>query len=180
MQENNRLEKANSTRTSAVVKKFPEENITHLQQQIKAIDKLIHDHIDQDPKLKQDLKLLQTIPSIGERSGLLMLSLFHSHQFEKASQAIGLVPVHHQSGSSVNKQSRLSKAGDSRIRSILYMPALTAIKYNPHIETLYHRLLSRGKSKMCAIGAAMRKLVHLCFGVLKHQTAYQKDYLSTK
>ena len=57
------------------------------------------------------------------------------------------------------------------------MSALTAIKYNPHIEALYQRLLSQGKNKMCALGAAMRKLIHLCYGVLKHQTAYQRDYL---
>ncbi|WP_435889299.1 IS5 family transposase [Acinetobacter pittii] len=91
------------------------------------IDKLINNHIDQDPTLKQDLKLLQTIPSIGERSGLLLLGLFHSHKFEKASQAaayVGLVPVHQLSGSSVNKQSHLSKASDSKIRSVLYMSAL--------------------------------------------------------
>ncbi|WP_262471460.1 IS5 family transposase [Acinetobacter johnsonii] len=144
------------------------------------IGKLINNHIDQDPTLKQDLKLLQTIPSIGERSGLLLLGLFHSHKFEKASQAaayVGLVPVHQLSGSSVNKQSHLSKASDSKIRSVLYMSALTAIKYNPHIEALYQRLLSRGKNKMCALGAAMCKLIHLCYGVLKHQTAYQRDYL---
>lgn len=108
------------------------------------------------------------------------MGLFHSHKFEKASQAaayVGLVPVHQLSGSSVNKQSHLSKAGDSKIRSVLYMSALTAIKYNPHIEALYQRLLSQGKNKMCALGAAMRKLIHLCYGVLKHQTAYQRDYL---
>ncbi|MDP1318422.1 hypothetical protein Q8H44_16625, partial [Acinetobacter lwoffii] len=62
-------------------------------------------------------------------------------------------------------------------RDLLYMSALTAIKYNPHIEALYQRLLSQGKNKMCALGAAMRKLIHLCYGVLKHQTAYQRDYL---
>ena len=180
LQEKNRLEKAQSTHTSVVVIKLREENIEFLNQQLEHIDKLINNHIDQDPTLKQDLKLLQTIPSIGERSGLLLLGLFHSHKFEKASQAaayVGLVPVHQLSGSSVNKQSHLSKASDSKIRSVLYMSALTAIKYNPHIEALYQRLLSRGKNKMCALGAAMCKLIHLCYGVLKHQTAYQRDYL---
>ncbi|MCL6242918.1 hypothetical protein M5E96_15970 [Acinetobacter sp. ANC 7086] len=57
------------------------------------------------------------------------------------------------------------------------MSALTAIKYNPHIEALYQRLLSRGINKMCALGAAMCKFIHLSYGVLKHQTAYQRDYL---
>lgn len=94
-----------------------------------------------------------------------------------AAAYVGLVPLHQLYGSSVNKQSHLSKAGDSKICSVLYMSALTAIKYNPHIEALYQRLLSSGKNKMCALGAAMRKLIYLCYSVLKHQTAYQRDYL---
>lgn len=57
------------------------------------------------------------------------------------------------------------------------MAAITAVHNNPHIRALYQRLLARGKSKMAALGAAMRKLVHLCFGVLKHQLPYQADWV---
>ena len=60
------------------------------------------------------------------------------------------------------------------------MAAMVAIKHNRHIKESYQRLLAKGKSKMAALGAAMRKLVHLCFGVIKNQTLYQIDYLSTK
>ena len=128
--------------------------------------------------MKQDLKLLQTIPSIGERSGLLLLGLFHSHKFEKASQNaayVGLVPVH-QLFSSVNKQSHLSKAGDSKIRSVLYMSALTAIKYNPHIEAFISTIIKPGKNKMCALGAAMRKLIHLCYVCFKTSDCLSKRF----
>ncbi len=57
------------------------------------------------------------------------------------------------------------------------MAAVVAVRYNPHVKALYDRLLVRGKSKMAALGAAMRKLVHLCFGVIKTRTPYQADYL---
>lgn len=177
--EQNRLEKAESTQTVQQVLESIHQYIKQLNKEIARLDKEISDHVDDDPDLKNDLKLLTSIPAIGEKTGLLMLSLFHSHQFEKASQAaayVGLVPVHFQSGSSVNKRSRLSKAGSSKIRAGLFMAALVATRHNPHIEALYLRLCEKGKAKMLAIGAAMRKLVHLCFGVLKHQTAYQKDY----
>lgn len=56
------------------------------------------------------------------------------------------------------------------------MAAVVATRHNPHVKTLYERLLAKGKSKMAAIGAAMRKLVHLCFGVLKTRKPYQADY----
>lgn len=56
------------------------------------------------------------------------------------------------------------------------MAAVVAIRYNPHVNSLYERLLARGKAKMAALGAAMRKLVHLCFGVIKTRQPYQADY----
>lgn len=56
------------------------------------------------------------------------------------------------------------------------MAAIVAIRYNPHVRSLYDRLLARGKAKKAALGAAMRKLVHLCFGVIKTRTPYQADY----
>ena len=90
---------------------------------------------------------------------------------------MGLVPVEYQSGTSVFRRSHLSKTGSASVRATLYMAAVVATKYNPHIKALYERLLAKGKCKMLAIGAAMRKLVHLCFGVWKNQTPYQTDFL---
>ena len=139
----------------------------------------IKDHIDRDPDLKNDLDLLTSIPAVGERTGLLMLGLLRSHEFNKASQAaayVGLVPVQHQSGSSVRGRSSISKAGSAKVRAGLYMAAVVAIKHNPHIKAMYERLLLNGKSKMSGVCAAMRKLVHLCYGVLKHQMPYQANY----
>ena len=87
-----------------------------------------------------------------------------------------LVPVEHQSGSSVARRPHLSKAGNPRLRAALYMAAVVAVRFNPDVKALYERLLARGKPKMAALGAAMRKLVHLCFGVLKHQANYQPNW----
>jgi transposase len=103
----------------------------------------------------------------------------HSHAFHSAEQLaayLGLVPVERQSGSSLMGRTRLSKAGPARVRAVLYMAAVVATRRNPHVKALYERLLARGKSKMSALGAAMRKLVHLCFGVIKNQQPYQADY----
>ena len=84
-----------------------------------------------------------------------------------------LVPIHRESGSSVRARSRISKTGKASIRAKLYMAAVVAIQHNPDIQAHYQRLLQKGKSKMAALVAAMRKLVHICFGVVKHQTPYQ-------
>lgn len=174
--EKNRLEKAQSTQTVPQVLLSINIRIQQLEQEIIRLDETISSHVNGDSELKNDLALLTTIPAVGRKTGLLMLGLLRSHHFEKASQVaayVGLVPIHFQSGSSVNKRSRLSKAGDSKIRSSLFMPSVVALQYNPHIKALYQRLREKGKPKMLIVGAAMRKLVHLCYGVLKHQTAYQ-------
>ncbi len=100
----------------------------------------------------------------------LLLAEVDEAQFESARQVAafaGLVPRHRQSGTSVRGRSRLSKAGSSRLRKGLYFPALTALRFNPLIRALGLRLSAKGKSKMLILGAAMRKLLHIAFGVLK-------------
>ncbi len=56
------------------------------------------------------------------------------------------------------------------------MAAIVGTQHNPHIKALYQRLQERGKTKMSVLGGAMRKLVHLCFGVLKTRQPYQANY----
>ena len=88
----------------------------------------------------------------------------------------GLVPRLHESGSSVKRQTRLSKIGAPHLRKALYFPAIAAIKYNPSIHAMSERLRERGKCPMQIIGAAMRKLIHLAFGVLKSGNPYDPLY----
>ena len=84
----------------------------------------------------------------------------------------GLVPRLHESGSSVRRKARLSKTGAPRLRKALYFPAIVAIKHNPQIRALGARMKERGKCPMEIIGAAMRKLVHIAYGVLKSGTPF--------
>lgn len=177
--ERNRQEKASATDTPDRIQKSIADSIEFLVKQLAVLQLDIDEHIKGHPGLKDDLALLQSIPAVGPQVGGNLLSVMHSHAFESAEQLaayLGLVPVERQSGSSVRGRARLSKAGPARIRAILYMAAVVATRWNPHIKAVYARLLARGKSKMSAIGAAMRKLVHLCFGVLKTRKPYQPDY----
>jgi transposase len=108
-----------------------------------------------------------------------MLAVLHTHPFRTAEQFaayLGLVPVERQSGSSLKDRPRLSKTGPAHLRAKLYMAAVLATRHNPHLKNLYQRLQANGKSKMSALGAVMRKLAHLCFGVVKTRTPYQPDY----
>jgi transposase len=177
--ERNRQEKADATDTPARIRQSLSDSIEFLTRQLVQLQQDIDQHIDRHTGLKDDLALLQSIPAVGPQVGNNMLAVMHSHDFGSAEQLaayLGLVPVERQSGSSVLGRARLSKAGPARIRAVLYMAAVVATRCNPHVKAVYERLLARGKSKMSALGAAMRKLVHLCFGVIKTRKPYQHNY----
>ena len=177
--EQNRKEKAEVAKESPLIQQSITDSITFIVAQLKKIQSQIDDHIDQDPTLKNDLELLQSIPAIGPQSSTQLLAIMHGHTFNSAEQLaayLGVIPVERQSGSSLNGRAKLSKSGPSHLRAILYMAAVVAVQYNPHVKAIYERLLAKGKTRMSALGAAMRKLVHLCFGVLRTQQKYQPDY----
>lgn len=175
----NRREKALVAQAPALVQASLNSHLASLRQEIGKLQRAIDEHIDHHPELRADRERLLSIPAVGEKTANRMLALLHGRKFGSAEQVaafLGLVPVEHQSGTSIRKRPRLAKNGDARTRAVLYMAAIVATRYNPHVSALYSRLLARGKPKMAALGAAMRKLVHLCFGVIKHQTSYQPDW----
>ena len=88
----------------------------------------------------------------------------------------GLVPRERQSGSSVRGRVRLSKIGNARLRKALYFPAITALRCSPFFQAWAEGLRQRGKSKMAVVGAAMRKLVHLAYGVLKTGRPFDPEW----
>jgi transposase len=174
--EMNRMEKARVSAVSKEVHTSIETVHAQLEAEKKRLESLIDDHINNHPDLKKDRALLESIPGVGPVISQQMVAVIRSRPFNWARECaafLGLVPIENESGSTVYFKPRLSKRGDARIRAKLYMAAVVAIRHNPDIRCQYNRLLKRGKSKMSAIGAAMRKLVHICFGVLKHQTPYQ-------
>lgn len=174
--EQNRLEKAVAAQVSAEVLTSIHTVLAHLQQERQRLEELIRQHIDQHPGLKRDQQLLESIPGVGPVIARYMMAVIRSRAFDSASQCaayIGVVPVQQESGVSVRGRPHLSKAGNAVIRAKLYMAAIVSIQHNPDIKRQYERLLKKGKVKMSALCAAMRKLVHICFGVLKHQTPYQ-------
>lgn len=174
--EDNRLEKARYSDLAPQVAQSIEQTLAFLRAEKRRIEQSIDDHIDRHPQLKQDRELLESIPGVGSTLSNYMIALLRAHRFKSGNQAaafIGLNPVFEQSGTTVRKRTRLSKHGSGWLRAKLYMPAVVSKQHNPDVKALYERLLANGKTKMAALGAAMRKLVVICYGVLKHQTPYQ-------
>lgn len=175
-QERNRLDSARSEE----VKRSIQGVIAHVEEEMDQIRGAIRGQIDRHPDLWGKRDLLTSIPGIGEATIATILSEFDSvERFGSARQMAafaGLVPRLHLSGSSVRGKTRLSKTGSSRIRKALYMPALVAKKHNPLIADFCERLRLAGKAPMAIIGAAMRKLIHIIYGVLKSGKPFDPQY----
>lgn len=173
--EKNRLEKAEYTETSDIVIRSLQSMIIELEQAIKDLTRDIDDHIDGHPHLKQDRALLESIPSVGEVVSRMMLCILHAKDFKSAKQLaayLGLIPRMRESGKHAGK-TMISKAGPARYRAKLYMAAVSAQVYNPDIQALKERLSERSLKGKQIVCAAMRKLVQICFGVIKNQVPYQ-------
>lgn len=87
----------------------------------------------------------------------------------------GLAPVLRESGQ-WRGNTHISKTGDSALRKVLYMPALSAKRYNPVIRVFWNRLHSNGKNGKAIACAAMRKLIHIAFGVIKSGKPFDPNY----
>jgi transposase len=145
--------------------------LAELTAELARLRQLIRDHIDQEPGLRSQRDLLTSIPGVGDTTAAALLAeLFGPMPCQTVRQAVaaaGLAPRVCESGSSVRGRGRLSSLGSRRLRKALYFPAVCALRYNPVIEAMAMRLTAAGKCKMVIITAAMRKLVHLAYGVLK-------------
>lgn len=119
---------------------------------------------------------LQSIPGIGKTGAIMFITLTHGFsRFSSSKQLaayLGVCPRITQSGSSVLGRSQLSKSGLAYERSLLYMCALAARRYNPHCQALFTRLCAKGKPKMVALGAVMHKLLRIVFAVGTKKTLF--------
>jgi transposase len=176
----NRL--ASGVSTAAVTDSL-QESITFLDGEIRKIEQSIRAHIERHPHLKEQSELLQSIHGIGPKTALFLLAeLPEVQRFGSAREMAafaGVTPHRRESGKSVHGRSHLSKIGSARIRKALYWPAISAMHHNPIVRAFCDRLRARGKSEMSLIGAAMRKLIHLAYGVLKTNHPFDPNYSGT-
>lgn len=172
-QETNRLEGL-----SDLVATNIKDHIIFLNKQIKEVEQLIANHIKTHQDLSEKSTLLASIPGVGEKTISQVLTfLSNIDNFNSSKQVIaflGLNPKQRQSGTSVRGTSRISKTGNAELRKAFYMPAIVSLKYNPVIKGFVKRLSITGKPKMVIVIAAMRKLIHIIYGVLKNKTLFNE------
>lgn len=142
-----------------------------LDSEIAKLERDIDDHIDRHPDLKADAALIESIPGIGKTTTAKVLAYAGDiRRFDSAkalSAFIGVSPRQRLSGSSVKGRTMLSRSGHQALRNALYMPGMVARRHNEAMRIFGDRLAAAGLAPKAVIGAVMRKLAHLIYGVVR-------------
>lgn len=175
--ERNRLEAPGSGDVRASI----EETITFFSKQIEEIDRQIRATVEDDDEMRRERVLLESIPGIGERVATTIMgeipNLAEFRSGKAVAAFVGLCPREHRSGSTVSR-SWLSKTGNAHMRSVLYMPALAAKRFNGVLRPFAERLAERGKRPKQIIAAVMRRLLVLAYGVVKSGKLFTPEPVS--
>jgi transposase len=150
--------------------------IAALNLQIRAIEKEMERCIKANAELRHEAELMKTVPGVASTSAygfLAELGSLKQYSSRKLSAMSGLLPHVFISGTSVNKTC-LSKRGSSRVRQLLYLDCMTAVNKIPQLNSQYQNLVSRGKTKMTARCACMRKLLLIIRAVVVEDRPYEK------
>lgn len=132
--------------------------------------------IRENPPLDRNYKLLLSIPGVGKQTA--QYTILYSSNFQKISEPrkfacySGVVPFHHQSGTSINKPSRVSYYSNKTMKSLLNFAAMSAVKVDPELRKYYKKKVEDGKSKMSVLNAVRNKIVHRIFAVVKRGTPF--------
>jgi transposase len=173
--EHNRLTSMDPAAPDEWVEQRIKRHLVFIDQELEEIRAAICAHIKKHPALKKDSELLCSIPSIAETTAAWLLAELGDWRLFRGARQVsafaGLCPRLHQSGDAT-RAGVLSKQGNARLRRCLYMPAMCALRFNPVVREFGERLGERGKKRKVVIAAAMRKLLHIAYGVLKSGTKF--------
>ncbi len=177
VREKNRLHAAQATSdTPAIVVRDVEVNVAHLERRIAGLTERALALITAHPPLQSAYAHLTSVKGIAMASAVQILPellvLPADMTVRQWVAHAGLDPRQWQSGSSVHLPTRISKVGNIHLRRALYMPALVAVRYEPHVKAFYEHLLAKGKAPLQALVAVMRKLLHACYGMLRTDTHF--------
>lgn len=176
-QETNRAQMIHHVKVRKSIRKM----IKTLEFQIRELDELIQEHIQADADFHRKDHILRSTPSVGPQTSAMLLSRLpelgqlNRHQ---VAALVGLAPYDRKSG----KQDRGAHIAGGRadIRSLLYMAALSAQRFNPAIKTFAQRLQEQGKPFKVVITACMRKLLITLNALLRDQITWTPKKLFLK
>lgn len=169
-QEENRLKQTADQEIKKCIRKL----LKTLKSQKKDIEKKIEAHLAKDVKNARKIEILRSVKGVGPvtvATILAKLPELGSLNREQIAKLVGVAPINNDTGQRTGK--RRIMAGRATVRRTLYMSALVATRFNPQIKAFYQGLLARGKEKLVALVAAMRKLLTILNTLIKKDELWQ-------
>jgi transposase len=170
-EQTNRLGQTNSRSARQSIKAV----LKTLEKQLKSLDKQIRQLIEDDDDMDDIDKLLRSVPGIGNvASSTLLCEMSELGKMDRGQAAalVGVAPFNHESGRFKGK--RIIRGGRSAVRSVLYMSAVCAIRFNPVLKAFAQRLQKAGKIPKVIIVAAMRKLVCILNAMVRDRLRWEE------
>lgn len=172
------VERFCDTNAARVLSKENRTIITFLKKRIDHFDKLIEQIITEEPLMNSQFKLITSIPGIGLQIAANIIAYTQAfHLFDcprKFACYSGVAPFPYQSGSSIKGRTRVSHLANKKMKSILSLGALQAIRNDAEMRHYYQRKVEQGKNKMLVLNAVRNKLLQRVFAVIKRETPYVK------
>ncbi len=177
----NRLESQKLKRNKWIVIQLQKE-LFSLERSAKEVLDKMKKAVSKNKNVSSKFSSLKSMKGIKDKTALLLTAIFLKYPNMTAKELValsGLDPIEKTSGTSVKKKPKISKKGSILIRKMLFMPTLSMIRNNQAIRILYLRLLDKGKSKMTAIIAIMRKILVIAYALFRKQEMFDEEkYLS--
>ena len=154
-----------------------EDVLVVLRKKIKAIDGQIQREIKTSPRLQTNFELLQSIPGVGPQTALFMLVFTGNFSRftdpKKLASYSGVAPFAYESGTSVRGRTKVNRMANMKLKSLLHMASMSAVKMSGEMKDYYKRKVGEGKNKMSVLNAIRNKLVHRMVAVIERQTGYK-------
>lgn len=149
--------------------------ITQIENQLKKIDLEIQDLLNQNEDIQRNINLMKGIPGVGKQTALQFVIYTHNFTlFESAKHLAcyaGVVPFQNESGTVV-KRARISKMASQKLKSLLHLAAMSAVRSKSELKAYYIRKVAEGKNKMSVLNAVRNKIVQRIWAVIQRQTPF--------
>ncbi len=147
-----------------------------LEKQLKEMDEMIRRLIDQHQEMNHQKELLESIPGIGPQTAMFLIVYSNCFKnFDNWRQMAcyaGVAPFPYQSGTSIHGRTKVSHLAQKKLKSLLNMAALTAVKYDKELAEYYVRKVTEGKNKMSVLNAVRCKLLARAFAVINRNSPF--------